>query len=275
MFELLTKTDATLTSFTGRTEQHGKHRVPAVSFRLQFKGPNTLLDLLSPDVRRTLYRAAEGQEDLPGVEPTTPLLRSKDINTWSSSASYEGWTVTIDHGIDDASAIEMGASKIDSFAAQLFDGGTVEIECRVSTADIGATGAGLLWSKQQSPVSVMFAAPLTPQTNPEAGMHDERQLTLDGNTGDPVGEHSDAYEEAERAFQQSATEAFVDDVEENGPEPTAKTPAQIKREQRFPAKYRDAASGQTWSGRGLKPKWLVEALGAGKSLADFQTPGVH
>jgi DNA-binding protein H-NS len=35
------------------------------------------------------------------------------------------------------------------------------------------------------------------------------------------------------------------------------------------AKYRDAATGQTWSGRGLKPKWLSEALAQGKALADF------
>lgn len=35
------------------------------------------------------------------------------------------------------------------------------------------------------------------------------------------------------------------------------------------AKYRDPASGQTWSGRGLKPKWLQAALAEGKSLSDF------
>ncbi len=35
------------------------------------------------------------------------------------------------------------------------------------------------------------------------------------------------------------------------------------------AKYRDPASGQTWTGRGLKPKWLQAALASGKSLGDF------
>lgn len=33
-------------------------------------------------------------------------------------------------------------------------------------------------------------------------------------------------------------------------------------------KYRDAA-GNTWSGRGLQPRWLKEALANGKSLQDF------
>jgi DNA-binding protein H-NS len=35
------------------------------------------------------------------------------------------------------------------------------------------------------------------------------------------------------------------------------------------AKYRDPATGQSWTGRGLKPKWLQAALASGKSLDDF------
>lgn len=35
------------------------------------------------------------------------------------------------------------------------------------------------------------------------------------------------------------------------------------------AKYRDPSTGQTWTGRGLKPKWLQAALSGGKSLDDF------
>ena len=34
------------------------------------------------------------------------------------------------------------------------------------------------------------------------------------------------------------------------------------------AKYRDT-NGNTWSGRGLKPKWLTAALAAGKQIDDF------
>ncbi len=35
------------------------------------------------------------------------------------------------------------------------------------------------------------------------------------------------------------------------------------------AKYRDASTGDTWSGRGLQPKWLKAALATGKKLDDF------
>lgn len=37
------------------------------------------------------------------------------------------------------------------------------------------------------------------------------------------------------------------------------------------AKYRNAVTGETWTGRGLQPKWIQVALAAGKKLADFDT----
>lgn len=35
------------------------------------------------------------------------------------------------------------------------------------------------------------------------------------------------------------------------------------------AKYRNSATGQTWSGRGLTPKWLREAIESGRRKEDF------
>lgn len=224
-FEFLIFTEATLVSLTSRTETHGKEKVPAASFRLRFSGPNTLLDKLSPNVRETLYMAAEGQEDLPGVEPTTPLLRCKSVKTWSPENCYEGYTVTVDYGIGDDGAIEMGGSKVDAFTVELHDNpGMVDIECRVSTSDLDRFGFGWLWEKQTQKVHVMLAAPLTPQTNPEAGEQDENQLTLDGTSGNEVGEHSEA--------RQTAEEAFAADVDAHGPGNSAKTPAQIRASKR-------------------------------------------
>jgi DNA-binding protein H-NS len=34
-------------------------------------------------------------------------------------------------------------------------------------------------------------------------------------------------------------------------------------------KYVNKATGDSWSGRGLQPKWLKAALASGKTLADF------
>ncbi len=38
---------------------------------------------------------------------------------------------------------------------------------------------------------------------------------------------------------------------------------------KVPAKYRDPETGNTWSGRGLQPKWLKAALESGRKLTDF------
>jgi DNA-binding protein H-NS len=35
------------------------------------------------------------------------------------------------------------------------------------------------------------------------------------------------------------------------------------------AKYRNASTGETWSGRGLQPRWLKAALATGRKLTDF------
>ena len=35
-------------------------------------------------------------------------------------------------------------------------------------------------------------------------------------------------------------------------------------------KYRDSATGITWTGRGKQPKWLSAAISSGKTLEDFK-----
>jgi DNA-binding protein H-NS len=35
------------------------------------------------------------------------------------------------------------------------------------------------------------------------------------------------------------------------------------------AKYRNTATGETWSGRGLQPKWLKAALASGRKIEEF------
>lgn len=49
----------------------------------------------------------------------------------------------------------------------------------------------------------------------------------------------------------------------------APTAPKAEGSKKVAAKYRDPASGQAWTGRGLKPKWLQAALASGKQLSDF------
>lgn len=85
---------------------------------------------------------------------------------------------------------------------------------------------------------------------------------------------------AAKAAPADATSAVLADVKKNGPFHSAnpKPKVQSRRAQPVklaspPAQYRDPASGQTWTGRGLKPKWLAVALQQGKTLGDFEVKG--
>jgi DNA-binding protein H-NS len=51
--------------------------------------------------------------------------------------------------------------------------------------------------------------------------------------------------------------------------PLSRKTAGSKLGAKVAAKYRHPDTGATWTGRGLKPKWLTEAIATGKSVADF------
>lgn len=82
-----------------------------------------------------------------------------------------------------------------------------------------------------------------------------------------------AIREAQTADKAEAVERVRQLMSENGltvadvaATATAKTGGTGKK---VAPKYRDPISGATWTGRGLKPKWLQAALAAGKSVTDF------
>jgi len=51
--------------------------------------------------------------------------------------------------------------------------------------------------------------------------------------------------------------------------PRTPSKAKIGTGKKVAAKYRNAATGDSWSGRGLQPKWLKAALASGRKLSDF------
>ncbi len=46
--------------------------------------------------------------------------------------------------------------------------------------------------------------------------------------------------------------------------------AKAKTRRTITAKYQDPATGKTWSGRGRRPRWVVEQESQGKSLDNFK-----
>jgi ParB/RepB/Spo0J family partition protein len=56
------------------------------------------------------------------------------------------------------------------------------------------------------------------------------------------------------------------------PSTAARAPEEAAAKGQAGVKYRNAETGETWSGRGLKPAWLKAAIASGKSLSDFELP---
>jgi DNA-binding protein H-NS len=61
-------------------------------------------------------------------------------------------------------------------------------------------------------------------------------------------------------------------VRKRAAKPAAKTRRSAGRGTARAARYRDE-QGNTWGGRGPRPRWLREALASGKSLQDFEVRG--
>jgi DNA-binding protein H-NS len=51
-------------------------------------------------------------------------------------------------------------------------------------------------------------------------------------------------------------------------QPKGKVAGSWLKGKKVPPKYR-SPSGETWAGRGARPKWMVEALKRGKKVEDF------
>jgi DNA-binding protein H-NS len=47
------------------------------------------------------------------------------------------------------------------------------------------------------------------------------------------------------------------------------TPQRSPAKRKVEPKYRNPATGETWTGRGLQPKWLKSALAQGRKLSEF------
>lgn len=197
-FQLLAPTTAKLTSFTPRIEKHGDANVPAVSLGLTITGPNTLLDALQPGLREAVYKAVPGQDVLPGVEQSLPLLRSRALERIKLKLpEMEGWQLIVQHGIGDDSAIDLHQCKADAFQVEPFEGGSVELKFRVGPSDVDETYLGRLGMKLGQEVQIQLIAPAAPAEaidgSKEAFERDHPDLGKDA--GDLFAEaHEDALE---------------------------------------------------------------------------------
>lgn len=166
-FDLPADARVKLTKATPRKEIHGDERVQAISLRLRWETTNENLALLHPNLKDMLFfRAAptDAQGDIPDVPQITPNLRvpSVSLPLKLADASFTGYTLKIDHGIDDSSALELYLCSLDKFTVDAKEGGSAVIEWSMgSNKEVTPELVGALCELEGDEIIVNLTPPST------------------------------------------------------------------------------------------------------------------
>lgn len=251
-----------LTKTTPRKEIHGEAHVQAISLRLRWETSNEHLSLLHAGLKDMLFHrtpAVEAQALIEGVDAITPNLRVPDVALpLKLTIDFSGYTLTIEHGIDEDSQLQLYVCSLDKFAVDAKEGGSVYIDWSVaSNKEITPDLVGLLCSLEGEEIIATLTPPAIAtgdliDGSAEAFRADHPDMSDDKDAGDLFAE---------------AQGDFDDDVDEDfQPIPL---PVATQQPRNNPVRYRNAATGETWSGRGLMPKWLKACVEGGQTLAEF------
>lgn len=179
VFELSRPTTALLASVTNHAENHGPtDKVPAVSLGLTIQTSASVLDMLCPEARILL--------GVPGIES----IALKTI--------CEGWTMHIEHGIDEP--IALGGCKLDKFRIEPKNDGMCELRIRVGSHDLTPLTLGMIGMKVRQEITLTVIAPkVAMQTNSDAqhkAMTKQRQAETAGQKRIDAGPAPDTPEKA-------------------------------------------------------------------------------
>ncbi len=131
-FDLPAQCRVKLTKATPRKETHGKDLVQAISLRLEWwPTDNAAVNLLHDGLQDALWWVppeAAAQAQLDGVPP---VKKHRRVPTMAMPIKVElslsGYTLTIDHGIDDSTALEFYSATLDKFEVEAKEGGSAVI----------------------------------------------------------------------------------------------------------------------------------------------------
>lgn len=209
-FELSSPSRLRLTKVTPRKELHGDERVQAVSLRVRLDTSNDVLHKLHPGLLDMLFfRAADdaGQPELDGVPETKPNLRCPLVKQPLKLDGYSlsGYTMTIEHGIDDTTALQLYVCELDKFEVEATEGGSVGVIWSVaSNKEITPELVGALCDLEGAEIVATQTAPKEP-----APVIDGTTAAFKKDHPDAPGFDFDADREASEVTPESAFAAAV------------------------------------------------------------------
>jgi hypothetical protein len=173
-----------LTKATPRKETHGKELVQAISLRVEWwPTDNAAVNLLHDNLQDLLWWVppeAAAQADLDGVPAVKKHRRVPTLHMpLKIEAAFSGYTLKIEHGIDDSTALELYSASLDKFEIEAKEGGSVVIRWSIaSNKAITPQLVGALCGLEGGEL----IATLTP---PEPGTTEATGAEIDGTKGHP------------------------------------------------------------------------------------------
>lgn len=236
-FNLPAQCRVKLTKATPRKETHGKDLAQAISLRLEWwPTDNAAVNLLHEGLQDALWWVppeAAAQAQLDGVPA---VKKHRRVPTMAMPVKVElslsGYTLTIEHGIDDSTALELYTATLDKFEVEAKEGGSVVIRwslasnkaitplpagtlCGLEGCEIVATltppkpdavidGTGAEFKKDHPDAGDLFAAEHGGTTGPD----DDTPPDDDGG-GHPDSDGADEQAELEAGMRDSIAAAGV------------------------------------------------------------------
>lgn len=305
MFELLNPTNTKIVDVVVLSQKNRQpDDNPGAKISVEQQLANLELAHFDGGLRAMLYTKKPGagapaQKDLDGVDPIsdTPHLTAigSKLGWFHWALELTGYQVVVDHGTGGKSDLTLSDCTLSGFRFKCNEGGTIDCRYDIESNDVSEKAFGRLAKLKSTDVDVTVRPPaiagqsdiedkprLTPAqlraANAEGKTVEQKAKEVNG-----AGQAVDAWPFPKKqrpadpppAPKNDATAAVLDDVAKRGAKPApAPKPAVKSRRGAVPttppAAYRDPQTGQTWTGRGLKPKWLAVALEQGKKLSDFQ-----
>ena len=279
---------------------------PGAQLLVQADMPIAALAMFDPRLPDVLARKApvEGkkQGQLEGIEKLELTEIGSHVKRIPWVYDHPGNTIEIDRGLGGSSNLKLTDCLVHRVSFQPQKGVSARVQWTIDAPALSDAVRGKLTGMKSTEMPITQVGPavdgqldLAPaprlttaqlrQANAEDKTIEQKAAEVKGAEGMKPqvawpfpGEKGSAGGQIKPA-PQDAGAAFAADVAKNGPghsaNPKPKVAAKSRRAAPVklaspPAQYRDPATGQTWTGRGLKPKWLVAALEQGKPLADFQ-----
>lgn len=157
MFET-NQISAKIFSENNRTEKHGDKEVPTMDIGFRFTTDNSILDLLHPNLKASLYKKSEAKQG--EIIEDLRALKFGNLLDMPIKWKYEGvgYETYLDYGMDGKQQLHFIDNTVDTFKLEIKDGGSVTISLRV-IAHPTEEEAGKLYGLNGSEVLLSLMAP--------------------------------------------------------------------------------------------------------------------